>query len=313
MNAYTRQDLAIMQAWPLERKIRVTQTKIIEWYYRFNGCCSVSFSGGLDSTVLLDLARRAFPDIPAVFVCTGLEYPEIMEFVKSVPDVEWLHPRTPFHKVIEKYGFPAVSKDISKRIYYARKGSLWAQQHLRGLTKDGTPSKFNERYMKWAHLVDAPFLISDKCCYHLKEAPLERHTKQTGRAPIIGTLACESVRRQSAYLKTGCNAFRERDPKSTPMGFWMKSDILTYLKLTGIPYSKIYGDIITDPKTGKLKTTGADRTGCMYCLYGVHMERKPNRFQRMAAEHPKHYDYCINRLGCGAVLDYLGVPYKPVE
>ena len=33
MNAYTRQDLSVMQAWPLERKIRVTQAKIIEWYH----------------------------------------------------------------------------------------------------------------------------------------------------------------------------------------------------------------------------------------------------------------------------------------
>ena len=68
MNAYTRQDLSVMQAWPLERKIRVTQAKIIEWYHHYGGKVAVSFSGGKDSTVLLDLARRAFPDIPAVFV-----------------------------------------------------------------------------------------------------------------------------------------------------------------------------------------------------------------------------------------------------
>ena len=83
MNAYTRQDLSVMQAWPLERKIRVTQAKIIEWYHHYGGKVAVSFSGGKDSTVLLDLARRAFPDIPAVFVDTGLEYPEIREFVKN--------------------------------------------------------------------------------------------------------------------------------------------------------------------------------------------------------------------------------------
>ena len=74
MNVYTKQDLAVMQAWPLERKIQVTQTKIIEWYYRYDGKVSVSFSGGVDSTILLDLARQAFPDIKAAFVDTGLDY-----------------------------------------------------------------------------------------------------------------------------------------------------------------------------------------------------------------------------------------------
>lgn len=104
MNTYTRQDLSVMQAWPLERKIRVTQAKIIEWYHHYGGKVAVSFSGGKDSTVLLDLARRAFPDIPAVFVDTGLEYPEIREFVKTVPNVTWLRPEMPFSKVICCHG-----------------------------------------------------------------------------------------------------------------------------------------------------------------------------------------------------------------
>lgn len=77
-----------MQSWSLEHKIQVTQTRIIEWYERNDGKVYISFSGGKDSTVLLDLARRIYPDIPAVFVDTGLEYPEIKEFVKTIPNVE---------------------------------------------------------------------------------------------------------------------------------------------------------------------------------------------------------------------------------
>ena len=99
MPVYTRQDLSIMQAWPLERKIRVTQAKILEWHHHYGGKIAISFSGGKDSTVLLDLVRRAFPDVPAVFVDTGLEYPEIREFVKTVPNVTWLRPEIPFSKV----------------------------------------------------------------------------------------------------------------------------------------------------------------------------------------------------------------------
>jgi len=121
---YTRQDLSVMQAWPLERKIRVTQAKIMEWYYHYNGNVEVSFSGGKDSTILLDLARRIFPDIRASFVNTGLEYPENKEFIKSVPNVIWLTPEMPFHKVIEQYGYPVKSKEVVQRIYYEWRGKV---------------------------------------------------------------------------------------------------------------------------------------------------------------------------------------------
>lgn len=202
MSVYTRQDLSVMQAWSLERKIRVTQAKILEWYHHYGGKVAISFSGGKDSTVLLDLARRAFPDMPAVYVDTGLEYPEIREFVRTIPNVTWLRPEMPFSKVLTTYGYPIISKDVAKRIRYARQGSPWALRHLNGLNADGTPSKFNERYMKWRVLLDAPFLISDKCCEVMKERPLHKYAKANGLHMIVGTMACESVRRQSAYLKT---------------------------------------------------------------------------------------------------------------
>ena len=311
MNVYTRQDLSTMQAWPLERKIRVTQAKIIEWYQHYGGRIVISFSGGKDSLVLLDLARRAFPDIPAVFVDTGLEYPEIRDFVRTFPNVTWLRPKIPFPKVIERYGYPVVSKDVAKRIYYARKGSEWAIRHLNGQNKDGTSSKFNERYMKWRFLLDAPFPVSDYCCDVMKKVPLHRYARESGRMPVVGTMACESERRQIAYLKTGCNAFHTKEPKSQPMSFWMESDVLAYLRMTDIPYAPIYGQIIED--RGRLITTGVRRTGCMFCMFGVHLDKKPNKFQLMALTHPKQYDYCINKLGCGRVLDYIGVPCAPCQ
>ena len=308
---YTKQDLSIMQAWPLERKIMVTQAKIIEWYRHYGGKVSVSFSGGKDSTVALDLARRAFPDIPAVFVDTGLEYPEIREFVKSVSNVTWLRPELPFTKVVEQYGYPVISKEVAHRIYYARKGSNWALQNMNGCNKDGSFSQFYQRFRKWHFLMEAPFPISARCCEIMKKRPIHRYTKENGVVQITGTMACESMRRESTYLKYGCNAFNKGEPTSQPLSFWTERDVLQYLRMTGIPYASIYGDIVE--KNGKLVTTGAQRTGCMFCMFGAHLEKKPNRFQRMALTHPKQHEFCINKLGCGKVLDFIGVPYQPCQ
>ncbi len=97
------------------------------------------------------------------------------------------------------------------------------------------------------------------------------------------------------------------------MAFWTEQDVLSYLKRTGVPYSAIYGRIEETEKKGggkALKMSGVSRSGCMYCMFGVHLEKEPNRFQRMQATHPRQYDYCINRLGCKEVLDFIGVPYQ---
>ena len=128
----------------------------------------------------------------------------------------------------------------------------------------------------------------------------------------MGTMASESLLRRRHWLQDGCNSFKEGG-QSKPMSFWKDQDVLQYLKTTGIPYCEVYGDIIEDK--GKLKTTGADRTGCMFCMFGVHLEKEPNRFQRMKLTHPKQYDYCMKPveaggLGLAAVLDYIGVKYE---
>lgn len=309
-----------MQAWPLERKIRVTQTRITEWYIRHEGEVYVSFSGGKDSTVLLDMARRCYPKMEAVFVDTGLEYPEIREFVKSFDNVTWLYPvfydrkkreyvKTNFKEVIHKYGYPIISKDVSMKIYDARINPSGYTKAMFEGSGEYQDSRFN--ISKYRYILDAPFLISDKCCDAMKKNPLKVYGKQSGKLPIVGTMASESFWRKNAWLKYGCNAFDAKEPISKPMSFWTEQDVLAYIKKCDIPYCNVYGEIIGD---NKLKTTGEERTGCMFCMFGCHSEKEPNRFQRMKMTHPKQYDYCIRPiedggLGLGGVLDFIGVKY----
>ena len=286
-----------MQALPLEVKILKTQQRIREWYEAWEGQVYVSFSGGKDSTVLLKLVRELYPDVPAVFIDTGLEYPEIREFVKSIDNTVTVRPMLSFNKVIAKYGYPVISKEQSGWLYDSRTGKTQKQ-------KDRL-SKVSE---KWWYLANAPFLISDKCCNVMKKNPAKKYEKESKRKAFIGKMAMESRKRTQDYLKTGCNAFEVKRPVSNPMGFWVEQDVLHYLKDFKVPYCSVYGKIIKSRNT--LYTTGESRTGCMFCMYGVHLEKGENRFQRMSRTHPKQYDYCINKMGLGEVLDYIGVDYR---
>ena len=110
-----------LRALPLERKIQISQARIIEWYRHFNGQVVVSFSGGKDSTVLLHMVRSIFPDVKAVFSNTGLEYPEIQQHVMSYPNIDIIRPPMRFDQVISTYGYPLIGKEVAEAIYYARR------------------------------------------------------------------------------------------------------------------------------------------------------------------------------------------------
>lgn len=120
---HTISDLYQMQSLPLKYKITMTEQRIRGWYDHFDGEVYVSFSGGKDSTVLVDIVTKmGYTDIPIVFVDTGLEYPEIREFVKGYGDrVTWLKPSMNFKQVIERYGYPFISKEVSEVVYSAKK------------------------------------------------------------------------------------------------------------------------------------------------------------------------------------------------
>lgn len=358
--AHTKEELAYLQSMSLDSKIEFTKRRIRGWYeswlkyeiynantgkYRYvtgregelpklrkgetcdpfdaeMGQVYVSFSGGKDSTVLLHIARQVYPDVEAVFVNTGLEYPEIQQFVKTFDNVTILRPKMGFDEVIKKYGYPIIGKEISQNIYEAR-----SNPKSRAATKFSSNSNYVKKYglrfsfEKWVPILDSDIPISHMCCNVLKKKPAKEYEKATGKLPIVGTQAVESVLRLSAWLKSGCNAFESKRPISHPMSFWTEQDVLQYIKRYNIPICSVYGDVVYENDSeqvrfgdlgvdcsdnGRLTTTGCDRTGCIFCGFGCHLEKEPSRFQRLKVTHPKQYEYCIG----GGEYDENGI-WKP--
>ena len=280
------------QLLPLEAKIMLSKNRIKEWYNNFYGEVYVSFSGGKDSTVLLHLVRSIYPEVKAVFIDTGLEYPEIKQFVNTINNVEIIRPKKNFVQVIKEYGYPVISKNVSR---YVRdlQNPTENNKKTRRIRLGLEGGKVGILPKKWVKLVNAPFKCSEQCCDIMKKSPINLFEKKNKLKPFIGMMAEES-RARKLRLSKGCNSFNQKKPQSNPLSFWTTKDIWDYLNKFKVPYCKIYD-------------TGIKRTGCMFCMFGVHLEKEPNRFQQMEQTHPQIHNYCINKLGCGKVLDYIGV------
>lgn len=361
-------ELKQMQSLPLSAKIRMTEYRIRQWIEEFGeDGVYVSFSGGKDSTALLDIVRKNYPNVKAVFFDTGLEYPEIREFVKGYDNVEWIRPKMNFREVITKYGYPFISKEVSDCVQGARKYLTSILQNETVLTdrqtdsivtaitlinsqdkvdiqKEIIPSADNESLKKMSRggydnqyrklrgigeftkrendtmsmfsqekykfFLNAPFEISKKCCNVMKKNPSHTYMRETGRKPITAQMASESRLRLQTWIKNGCNAFDGKNPISNPMSFWTVQDIYLYIRENNLPIASVYGDIVVknnglqgqlsiyeyldDYRECEFSTTGCNRTGCMFCGFGCHLEKAgEGRFERMAITHPKQLDYVM--------------------
>lgn len=325
---YTNDDLKELQSKSLEEKIQISSARIIEWYERWGGKVYVSFSGGKDSIVLLHLVRRIYPDTIAMYVNTGLEYPEIVDFVGQTDNVRVVFPmkydrssgeykRYTFQQVLTDTGYPIISKEQSGFIEEYR---CTHSTKLRSIRMHGNKYGMGKISDKYKYLIDSDFKISDRCCDFMKKNPSKKFEKDSGLKPFLGTMAFESKQRESQWKEHGCNSFDAKRPKSAPLSFWTEQDVLQYIKKYHISYASVYGDLVSD-ENGKLHFTGCQRTGCVFCGFGCHLEKEPNRFQMLKKTHPKLYDYCMRGgkyddegmwvpdkgLGMDKVLKYIGV------
>lgn len=272
-------ELAERQKWSLNQKIDHSVGAIESFISQTGRIPFISYSGGRDSTVLLDLARRFMDrDMRAVFCNTGNEYPEIVRFVRSTENVTVIRPEYTVKQVVEKYGFPLISKEQAQGIRQAKTTKSGKLLNIRLHGTDSSRGWLSGKIAdRWQYLIDEPFMISEKCCDCLKKRPFAKYIKQTGEAPIIGTKAGESrLRRQQYIRRGGCNSFSENNTASYPLSIWTDEDIRNYIRMFNIPYCELYDK-------------GHNRTGCMVCGFGAQYETEISRFELLYRQHPKAY------------------------
>ena len=319
------------QSLPYEAKVAHAINRAREFYDHMEGnvFCSV---GGLDSIVLLMFLRQhVSKSIPGISV-SSLEDKSIQDIHKSFDNFTILRPLKSKVQVIREHGFPVISKEKAGKIQLLQNpteknqtvrhaiitgecGKLGGYRTIKNGSRMRLPQKWldlfggpeNEKY--GTNYMTAPFKVSPDCCYWMKERPCDIYTKESGRYPYMGLMASEGGQREKALMKNGCNYYGKTVTRSCPFAIFNRQDILQLALDIKAPVPEIYGEIVSD-ESGNLRTTRAQRTGCTMCGFGIHIEKRPHRFDRLRQDNYKEWYFWMYKVGWGKVLDYIGVGWE---
>lgn len=334
-----KMQMTAMQNLPYEVKCKRAAIRIEEFISEcdrrgFNTHVSV---GGLDSITLLFFIRSLGFDIPAVSVSV-LEDKSIIKVHKEI-GVKMLLPDKSKVDVLNDFGFPVLSKRIAGKIELLQNptdrnktvrhaivtGECGAQGHFATNSRMKLPKKWLELFGGYENENEGvnyqvpDFKVSSKCCLYMKEKPCDRWAKENNSKPFLGLMASEGGQREDALVEHGCNYFGKTVIRSAPFAPFLRQDLLQLALDLHVPIPEIYGTI-ERKEDGTLYTTKAQRTGCQMCGFGIHLEKRPHRFDKLRERNEKEwtfwmYDCCVDPVtgenyGWGRVLDYIGVEWR---
>lgn len=328
-----------MQNLPYKVKVKRAELRAIEFMEQMEerGCNAHVSVGGLDSITLLMFLRHIGIDIPAISV-SGVEDKSIQRVHKDL-GIEPVKSYKSKVEVLNEVGFPVISKKIAGRIdllqhpspdnetvrHAIMTGECGEQGHYAKNSRMKLPLRWlklfggveNEKYNTDYQV--APFQVSNKCCYYLKEKPCDDWAKEHNSWPFLGIMASEGGQREEALIDHGCNYYGKTVIRSAPFAPFLRRDVLQLALDLNVPVPEIYGEI-RKGTDGQLYTTKAQRTGCSMCGFGIHLEPRPHRFDRLREMNPQEwrfwmYSCCIDKatgekFGWGKVLDYIGVGWE---
>lgn len=299
--------------------------------------------GGLDSITLLVFLRSIGINCPAISV-SSLEDKSIQKIHKKLGVISLKSAKREDGKywtkvsILQEFGFPVISKEVAAKIELlehpstknatVRHAIVTGETGEYGGNRTGTRMKLPQKWLELfagnenerenVNYQIAPFSVSSKCCYYLKEKPCDDWARENDSVPFLGLMASEGGRREKSLKMHGCNYWGKTTIRSAPFAIFSRQDLLQLALELNVPVPEIYGKIEKDGN-GKLYTTGAQRTGCSMCGFGVHLEKRPHRFDRLHDRNIQEWDFwmkrcCVDdktgeRYGWGRVLSYIGVPW----
>lgn len=339
------------QRVPYSIKRKMAESRIRDFYNEalsrgYN--CHVSV-GGLDSIVLGHLIRKmgyTAEQVPFVSAST-LEDKSIQEVHKEMGCIN-VKPLKSKVNILQEEGFPVLSKRIANKIntianptdqnktvrHAIITGECGEQGHFATDSKMKLPQRYLELFGGYdaegrerGYKAPTNFKVSHKCCYYLKEAPCDNWAKEHNSVPYLGLMASEGGQRADALEEHGCNYFGKTTARSCPFAFFYHSDVVHLAVDLGVHIPEIYGEVIVTDQVNELgdheyTTTGEQRTGCSMCGFGIQLESRPHRFDRLYERNPKEWEFWMHRCckddngepyGWGRVLDYIGIPWKDPE
>ena len=299
--------------------------------------------GGLDSLTLYAFLKDIGIKVPAVSV-SHIEHKSIQEIHKKLGVICCLPAKrrdgTRWSKtsIINECGFPIGSKEISQKIATlqhpternktSRHAIITGECGAYGGNKKESRMKLSQRWLnkfggyenenEGVNYEIPDFKVSSKCCNYLKEKPCKDWAKKNNAVPFMGLMASEGGRRSKTLKLNGCNYYGVKNIRSAPFAIFNRQDILQLALDLNVEVPSVYGTI-ERKEDGTLYTTKAQRTGCSMCGYGVHLEKRPHRFDLLRKDNYKEWKYWMydcytsdsgEKFGYGHVLDYIGVKWE---
>ena len=338
----------VKQKQPYEWKKRYAEIRIREFIRECDKRelnCHVSV-GGLDSiTLFLFIKSLRIDDVPGVSV-SYLEDKSVQEVHKKLGLIRIKSAKksdgSNWNKtqILQEFGFPVLSKEIASKIEHlqspteknktVRHAIMTGETGEYGGWRKGSKMKLASKWLKLfagyenenegTNYKIAPFKVSSKCCYYLKEKSSADWAKEHNSVPFLGLMASEGGRREKSLMINGCNYFGKSTVRSAPFAIFNRQDILQLALDLEVPVPAIYGEI-KRKADGTLYTTKAQRTGCSMCGFGIQLEKRPHRFDRLRETNIKEWEYWMYRCckdedgkeyGWGRVLDYIGIGWEDI-